>query len=100
MRILNVSETYAPLLEFGGTPVNVRALQQGLAGRGRTCNVLTADWGLEKRLRHHSEPDLQALGWYRSAFGWRHPENRAPYISLPSWFRYRALTCNPACKRY
>jgi glycosyltransferase involved in cell wall biosynthesis len=100
MRILNVTETYAPFLEFGGPPVKVRALAQGLAQRGHPVNVLTADWGLEKRLHHHSEPDLQALGWDRSPFGWRHAEEGVQSIYLPSWFRYRALSWNPAVKRY
>jgi glycosyltransferase involved in cell wall biosynthesis len=100
MRILNVTETYAPFLEFGGPPVKVRALAQGLARRGHAVNVLTADWGLEKRLHHHSEPELQALGWDRSPFGWRHAEAGVQSIYLPSWFRYRALSWNPALKRY
>jgi len=100
MRILNVTETYAPFLEFGGPPVKVRALAHGLARRGHAVNVLTADWGLEKRLRHHSESDLQALGWDRSPFGWRHAEEGVQSIYLPSWFRYRALSWNPAVKRY
>jgi glycosyltransferase involved in cell wall biosynthesis len=100
MRILNVTETYAPFLEFGGPPVKVRALAQGLARRDHAVNVLTADWGLEKRLHHHSEADLQALGWDRSPFGWRHAEGGVQSIYLPSWFRYRALSWNPAVKRY
>jgi len=100
MRILNVTETYAPFLEFGGPPVKVRALAQGLAQRGHAVNVLTADWGLEKRLRLHSEADLQALGWDRSPFGWRHAEGGVQSIYLPSWFRYRTLSWNPAVKRY
>src|ERR1700720_1684526 len=100
MRILNVTETYAPFLEFGGPPVKVRALAQGLARRDHAVNVLTADWGLEKRLHHHSEADHQALGWDRSPFGWRHAEGGVQSIYLPSWFRYRALSWNPAVKRY
>jgi glycosyltransferase involved in cell wall biosynthesis len=100
MRILNVTETYAPFLEFGGPPVKVRALAQGLARRGHAVKVLTADWGLEKRLRHHSEPDLQALGWDRSPFGWRHAQDGVQSIYLPSWFRHRAISWNPAVKRY
>jgi glycogen synthase len=50
MRILSVTETYAPFLEFGGPPVKVRALAQGLAGHGNEVTVLTADWGLAARL--------------------------------------------------
>ena len=86
MRILNVTETYAPFLEFGGPPVKVRALAEGLARRGHTVNVLTADWGLEKRLSAHPEESLAALGWDRSPFGWRHIENGVQTIYLPSWF--------------
>jgi glycosyltransferase involved in cell wall biosynthesis len=100
MRILNVTETYAPFLEFGGPPVKVRALAEGLARRGHTVNVLTADWGLEKRLSAHPEETLAALGWDRSPFGWRHVENGVQTIYLPSWFRYRALSWNPAVGRY
>ena len=100
MRILNVTETYAPFLEFGGPPVKVRALSEGLARRGHAVNVLTADWGLEKRLSAHSEANLATLGWDRSPFGWRHMENDVQSIYLPSWFRYRALSWNPAAKRY
>ncbi len=100
MRILNVTETYAPFLEFGGPPVKVRALSEGLARRGHSVNVLTADWGLEKRLGSQPDADLQALGWDRSPFGWRHNENGVQSIYLPSWFRYRALSWNPAIKRY
>ena len=92
MRILNVTETYAPFWEFGGPPVKVRALSEGLARRGHQVSVLTADWGLEKRLRHQSETELQALGWDRSPFGWRHFENSVQSIYLPSWFRFRALS--------
>src|SRR2546429_5139556 len=46
--LLNVTETYAPFLEFGGPPVKVRALAEGLARSGHPVTVLTADWGLEK----------------------------------------------------
>ena len=100
MRILNVTETYAPFLEFGGPPVKVRALAEGLARRRHSVNVLTADWGLEKRLQSHSEADLQTLGWDRSPFGWRHNGAGVQSIYLPSWFRYRTLSWNPAVKRY
>src|SRR6202140_893322 len=100
MRILNVTETYAPFLEFGGPPVKVRAVAQGLAQRGHAVNVLTADWGLEKRLPQHTEAELQALGWDRSPFGWRHAQDGVQTIYLPSWFRYHALSWNPAVKRY
>jgi glycosyltransferase involved in cell wall biosynthesis len=100
MRILNVTETYAPFLEFGGPPVKVRALSEGLARRGHPVNVLTADWGLEKRLPPRPETEPETPGWDRSPFGWRHSENGVQTIYLPTWFRYRTLSWNPAVKRY
>jgi glycosyltransferase involved in cell wall biosynthesis len=96
MRILNVTETYAPFLEFGGPPVKVRALSEGLARRGHSVTVLTADWGLEKRLQAQ-EGQVTAE---RSPFGWRRDENGVQSIYLPTWLRYRALSWNPAVKRY
>jgi glycosyltransferase involved in cell wall biosynthesis len=96
MRILNVTETYAPFLEFGGPPVKVRALSEGLARRGHQVTVLTADWGLEKRL-HGQEEKITAE---RSPFGWRRNENGVQAIYLPTWLRYRTVSWNPALKRY
>ncbi len=49
MRILNVTQSYAPFFEFGGPPEKVRALSEGLAQLGHEVTVLTADWGLERR---------------------------------------------------
>ena len=100
MRILNVTETYAPFFEFGGPPVKVLALAEGLARRTHTVGVVTADWGLEKRLRLQSEAELQAAGWDRSPFGWRHNHNGVQSIYIPSWWRYRAVSYNPAIGRY
>jgi len=96
MRILNVTETYAPFLEFGGPPVKVRALSEGLARRGHQVTVLTADWGLEKRL-HTQEEKITAE---RSPFGWRRNENGVQAIYVPTWLRYRRVSWNPAVKRY
>jgi glycosyltransferase involved in cell wall biosynthesis len=96
MRILNVTETYAPFLEFGGPPVKVRALSEGLARRGHQVTVLTADWGLEKRLQASEEKDTAE----RSPFGWRRSENGVEAIYLPTWLRYRRVSWNPAVKRY
>ncbi len=96
MRILNVTETYAPFLEFGGPPVKVRALSEGLARRGHTVGVLTADWGFEKRM----QSEEAKIAAERSPFGWRSNENGVQAIYLPTWFRYRALSWNPAVKRY
>ncbi len=96
MRILNVTETYAPFLEFGGPPVKVRALSEGLARRGHQVTVLTADWGLEKRLQSQEEK----ITAERSPFGWRRNENGVQAIYLPTWMRYRTVSWNPAVKRY
>lgn len=96
MRILNVTETYAPFLEFGGPPVKVRALSEGLARRGHQVTVLTADWGLEKRLQTPEEK----IPAERSPFGWRRTENDVQAIYIPTWLRYRRVSWNPAVKRY
>jgi len=96
MRILNVTETYAPFMEFGGPPVKVRALSEGLVRRGHQVTVLTADWGLEKRLKTEEEK----LPAERSPFGWRRQENGVQAIYVPTWMRYRTVSWNPAVKRY
>jgi glycosyltransferase involved in cell wall biosynthesis len=96
MRILNVTETYAPFLEFGGPPVKVRALSEGLARRGHQVTVVTADWGLEKRLQEREEK----ITAERSPFGWRQEENGVQAIYVPTWLRYRSVTWNPAVNRY
>jgi glycosyltransferase involved in cell wall biosynthesis len=95
MRILSVTESYAPFLEFGGPPVKVRALARGLAERGNEVTVLTADWGLEARMSA-----AEASSAERSPFGWRRVENGVTAIYLPTWLRYRSLSWNPAVKRF
>jgi glycosyltransferase involved in cell wall biosynthesis len=95
MRILSVTESYAPFLEFGGPPVKVRALAQGLAGRGNEVTVLTADWGLETRTSAE-----EISGAERSPFGWRRVENGVTAIYLPTWLQYRSVSWNPAVKRF
>jgi glycosyltransferase involved in cell wall biosynthesis len=96
MRILNVTQTYAPFLEFGGPPVKVRALSEALARRGHQVTVLTADWGLEERLGEK----IAEQGTDRSPFGWRREENGVQTIYLPTWLKYRAVSWNPAVKRF
>jgi glycosyltransferase involved in cell wall biosynthesis len=95
MRILSVTESYAPFLEFGGPPVKVRALALGLAERGNEVTVLTADWGLEARMS-----TAEASSAERGPFGWRRVENGVTAIYLPTWLRYRSLSWNPAVKRF
>jgi glycosyltransferase involved in cell wall biosynthesis len=96
MRILNVTQTYSPFFEFGGPPAKVRALSEGLARRGHGVTVLTADWGLEKRLQSEKEQ----IGATHSPFGMRREENGVTAIYLPTWLKYRATSWNPAVKRY
>jgi glycosyltransferase involved in cell wall biosynthesis len=95
MRILNVTQTYAPFLEFGGPPVKVRALAQGLAGHGNEVTVLTADWGVEVRMK--TQPGFHVE---RTLFGWVRTENGVKAIYLPTWARYRTLTWHPAVHRF
>lgn len=96
MRILNVTETYAPFLEFGGPPVKVRALAEGLARKGHQVTVLTADWGLQKRAAGTGEKNTAE----RSPFGWRRKESKLETIYLPNWLHYRQVSWNPAVNRY
>jgi glycosyltransferase involved in cell wall biosynthesis len=95
MRILNVTASYRPFLEFGGPPVKVRALAEGLARHGHEVTVLTADWGLEERLSAEDRSSAE-----RSLFGWSLVENGVTAIYLPTWLRYRSLSWNPAVKRF
>jgi glycosyltransferase involved in cell wall biosynthesis len=96
MRILNVTESYAPFYEFGGPPVKVRALSEGLAARGHDVTVLTADWGLEDREK--KAPPAKPSEHF--PFGWRREERGVRAIYLPTWLRYRAVSWNPAVKRF
>lgn len=96
MRILNVTASYDPFLEFGGPPVKVRSLSEGLGKRGHRVTVLTPDWGIEKRM---ADPGA-GLTAERCPFGWMTEENGVQAIYLPTWLRRRALSWNPAAKRY
>jgi len=96
MRILSVTQSYAPFYEFGGPPVKVEALANGLAQRGHSVTVLTADWGYAKR----KEADSDGVSSRPSRFGGTRKANGIESIYLPTWFRYRALSWNPAVTRY
>jgi len=96
MRILNVTQSYAPFFEFGGPPVKVRALAEGLAQKGHEVTVLTADWGLKKRLQE-SPGETPAEG---GPFGRKREVNGVRAIYLANWLRYRTTTWNPAVGRY
>ena len=88
MRILSVTQSYAPFYEFGGPPVKVESLANGLTQRGHAVTVLTADWGFESRMA--SGKNLGDAK--RSAFGWTSEVNGVHSVYLPTWFRYRAAT--------
>jgi glycosyltransferase involved in cell wall biosynthesis len=96
MRILNVTQTYAPFFEFGGPPVKVKALAEGMARRGHEVTVLTADWGLDAR-RAHSPNDAQPE---ISPFGRRTRLNGVTTVYLPNWAHFRATSWNPALGRF
>jgi glycosyltransferase involved in cell wall biosynthesis len=96
MRILNVTQSYAPFFEFGGPPVKVRALAEGLAARGHQVTVLTADWGLQHRILEHPTEPQPIPG----PFGRKLDYNGVTAIYLPNWFHYRAISWNPALGRF
>ena len=92
MRILSVTQSYAPFYEFGGPPVKVEALANGLAQRGHAVTVLTADLGFEARQK--TEKNVGKVE--RSPFGWTREVNGVRSVYLPTRFRYRATSWNPA----
>ena len=96
MRILSVTQSYAPFYEFGGPPVKVEALATGLASRGHQVTVVTADWGIEKRIAKNAT----AVTARRSTFGWERIKDGVNSVYLPTWLRYRALSWNPALARF
>jgi len=96
MRILNVTQSYAPFFEFGGPPEKVRALSEGLARLGHEVTVLTADWGLERRAAElPGEPPAE-----NSPFGRKREVRGVKAIYLANWFHYHAASWNPALPRY
>jgi len=96
MRILNVTQTYAPFFEYGGPPEKVRALSEGLVRLGHEVTVLTADWGLEQRLASlPGEPPAE-----NSPFGKKREVNGVKAIYLPNWLHFRTASWNPALPRY
>src|SRR5258708_8736069 len=96
MRILNVTQSYAPFFEFGGPPEKVRALSEGLAKLGHEVTVLTADWGLDRRLSE-LPGELPAEN---SPFGKKREVRGVKAIYLANWFHYHAVSWNPALPRY
>ena len=96
MRILNVTQSYAPFYEFGGPPEKIRALSEGLVGLGNEVTVLTADWGVARRLTElPGEPSAED-----SPFGKKREVRGVKAIYLPNWLHFRAASWNPALPRY
>src|SRR5215472_16571189 len=96
MRILSVTQTYAPFYEFGGPPVKGEALANGLSRRGHRVTVLTADWGYQKR----SHADAEGVVSRQSPFGWAREVTGVESIYLPTWAHFGTLSWNPAVNRY
>src|SRR5271154_91091 len=96
MRILNVTQSYEPFFEFGGPPAKVLALSEGLAKMVNEVTVLTADWGLDKRLKNETGTEPAE----NSPFGRRRRKNGVTAIYLANWLQFRALSWNPALPRY
>jgi len=96
MRILKVTQSYAPFYEFGGPPVKVEALAKGLARRGHGVTVLTADWGFEER----QSGGTTTADSRRSPFGWTNESEGVQSIYLPTWAHWRAVSWNPATRRF
>jgi len=93
MRILNTVQAYYPFQEKGGPVVKVRAIALGLARRGHSVTVLTADFGFEPPLA----PDMEAE---KCRWGWCAQEQGVQAIFLRSRGHYRALTLNPGVINY
>jgi len=96
MRILNVTQSYAPFFEFGGPPVKVRALAEGLARRGHQVSVLTTDWGLEQRFEKTPEEAPASEGPY----GRVREIGGVAVVYLAKWLHYRAASWNPGLRKY
>jgi glycosyltransferase involved in cell wall biosynthesis len=96
MRILNVTQSYTPFFEFGGPPVKVRALAEGLARRGHQVSVLTVDWGLERRLKETTKEGPAREGPY----GHVREIGGVAVVYLAERLHYRAASWNPGLGRY
>jgi len=96
MRILNVTQSYAPFFEFGGPPVKVRALAEGMAKRSHQVTVLTADWGIEERLRASDVGPVAQPG----PFGRTQVLHGVTTIYLRTCIHFRAASWNPALGQY
>src|SRR5271168_3036269 len=91
MRILKAVQSYFPFEDRGGPVVKVRALSRGLAQRGHSVTVLTADLGFSKHGGQNGfKTKVEHCRW-----GWRAEEDGVEAIYLSTIGHYRALTVNP-----
>ncbi|HEV2289464.1 MAG TPA: glycosyltransferase [Candidatus Acidoferrales bacterium] len=92
MRILKIVQSYYPFQEKGGPVVKVRAIALGLAARGHSVTVLTADHGFQPSM----VPNLHAE---EGRWGWQMQEGGVDAIFLRTFGHYRAETFNPGLMR-
>lgn len=93
LRILKVIQFYFPFQETGGPIFKVRALARNLVGLGHQVTILTADLGL--KANHFIPGPYKTCEW-----GFRSDDDGVETIYLSTAARYRALTLNPAVRRY
>src|SRR5258708_38049939 len=74
----------------------MESLANGLTRRGHAVTGFTAGWGFESRVASGKNVGSTR----RSAFGWMNEVNGVRSVYLPTWFRYRAATWNPAITRF
>ncbi|MEM1552505.1 Glycosyltransferase involved in cell wall biosynthesis [Candidatus Fervidibacteria bacterium JGI MDM2 JNZ-1-D12] len=78
MRILKVTQAYAPFLDKGGPAVKVPAIAKRLVQRGHSVTVLTANYGAV------GDGQIKACEW-----------DGVRIVYLRTIVRYRAITLNP-----
>jgi glycosyltransferase involved in cell wall biosynthesis len=91
LKVLQTVQSYFPFEDRGGPVVKVRALARGLAQRGHSVTVLTADLGFSKHDGQNGfKTKVEHCRW-----GWRAEEDGVEAIYLSTIGHYRALTVNP-----
>ncbi|MGH9905377.1 MAG: glycosyltransferase, partial [Pyrinomonadaceae bacterium] len=90
MRILKVTQSYAPYSSKGGLPTKVSGIARALAARGHEVTVLTADWGPAG-----SGPELRSRQQSNSRRGWEFRRDGVEAVYLPTLASYRGATLNP-----
>jgi glycosyltransferase involved in cell wall biosynthesis len=94
MRILKTVQAYYPFQKMGGSVVKSHAIASGLARRGYSVTVLTADLGLA-RDGLAAAAHIQPCTW-----GWCLRRDGVETIFFSTFARYRSLTFNPGLFRF